>query len=103
MLTPIQHVGDKFIVGAIDTSFLDVSSRILPGTSVLNGPVYIGMPFSVGIARANCMIGPPILSLGSPASLEVLGITNIFGILNVFSISTFTGLLQNLELQLRTH
>ena len=92
MVTPIQHVGDKFIVGAVDTSFLDASSRILPGTGVLNGPVYIGMPFSVGIARANCMIGPPILSLGSPASLEVLGITNIFGILNVFSISTFTGL-----------
>jgi len=92
MASPIQHVGDKFIVGAIDTSFLDVSSRILPGTSVLNGPVYIGMPFSVGLARANCMIGPPLLSLGSPASLEVLGITNIFGILNVFSISTFTGL-----------
>jgi len=92
MVTPIQHVGDKLVVGAIDTSFLDVSSRILPGTSVLNGPVYIGMPFSVGLARANCMIGPPLLSLGSPASLEVLGITNIFGILNVFSISTFTGL-----------
>ena len=92
MATPILHAGDKFVCGALDTSFLDASSRLLPGTSVLNGPVYIGMPFSVGIARANCMIGPPILSLGSPASLEVLGITNIFGILNVFSISTFTGL-----------
>ena len=93
MVTPIQHVGDKFIVGAIDTSFLDVSSRILPGTSVLNGPVYIGMSFFCwSCYRANCMIGPPLLSLGSPASLEVLGITNIFGILNVFSISTFTGL-----------
>ena len=92
MVTPIQHVGDKMVVGAIDTSFLDVSSRILPGTSVLNGPVYIGMPFSVGLARANCMIGPPLLSLGSPASLEVLGITNIFGLLNVYAISTFTGL-----------
>ena len=85
MATPILHAGDKFVCGAVDTSFLDASSRLLPGTSVLNGPVYIGMPFSVGIARANCMIGPPILSLGSPASLEVLGITNIFGILNVFS------------------
>ena len=29
MVTPIQHVGDKLVVGAIDTSFLDVSSRIL--------------------------------------------------------------------------
>ena len=63
MVTPIQHVGDKFIVGAVDTSFLDASSRILPGTGVLNGPVYIGMPFSVGLARANCMIGPPIVSI----------------------------------------
>ena len=92
MVTPIQHVGDKFIVGAIDTSFLDATSRILPGTSVLNGPVYIGMPFSVGVSRANCMIGPPLLSLGSPASLEVLGIANVFGFLNVFAISNFTGL-----------
>jgi hypothetical protein len=86
----IANVGEKLIVGQVDTSFLTASSRLLPGTSVLNGPVYIGMPTQIGVARAACMIGPPI-SIALPVSLEVTGITNLLGNLNVFGLSTFNG------------
>lgn len=95
--TSISHVGDKLIVGALDTSFLTATSRVTPGTAVLNGPVYIGANAQIGIARASCMIGPP-LGLAVPASLEVTGIsnflgptTNILGSLNVPAVSNFTG------------
>jgi hypothetical protein len=89
--TSISQVGDKLIVGQIDTSFLTASSRVTPGTAVLNGPVYIGATAQLGIARATCMIGPPLAGLAAPASLEVTGITNIIGTLNVPAISFFTG------------
>jgi hypothetical protein len=81
--TSISHVGDKLVVGAIDTSFLSGTSRIAPGTAVLNGPVVIGATGGLGVDRATCMIGPPLLGLAVPASLEVTGITNIIGTLNV--------------------
>ncbi len=87
----IANIGDKLIVGAVDTSFLTASSRVLPGTAVLNGPVFIGATPQVGIARATCMIGPPLPGVAAPASLEVTGITNIIGSLNVFAVSLFTG------------
>jgi len=86
----IANVGEKLVVGQVDTSFLAASSRLLPGTAVLNGPVYIGMPAQIGVARAACMIGPPI-SIALPVSLEVTGITNLLGNLNVFGLSTFNG------------
>ena len=82
---------DKCIIGAVDTSFLTASTKLLPGTLVANGPCYFGMPGSVGVARATVMIGPPI-GISVPASLEVLGISNIYGSLNVFAISQFNGL-----------
>jgi len=91
-LCSIATIGDKLVVGQVDTSFLTASSRVIPGTAVLNGPVFIGATPQVGIARAACMIGPPLGSLAAPASLEVTGITNIFGSLNVTAVSTFTGL-----------
>jgi hypothetical protein len=91
--TSISQVGDKLVVGQVDTSFLTATSRVTPGTAVLNGPVYIGATAQIGIARATCMIGPPLGSLAVPASLEVTGITNIIGTLNVPAISFFTGLL----------
>lgn len=90
--TSISHVGDKLVVGALDTSFLTATSRVVPGTAVLNGPVYIGATAQAGIARASCMIGPPLPGLSVPASLEVIGITNIIGNLNVPAISNFTGI-----------
>lgn len=88
----IANIGDKLIVGAVDTSFLTASSRVLPGTAVLNGPVFIGATPQLGIARATCMIGPPLPGVAAPASLEVTGITNIIGALNVFAVSLFTGI-----------
>ena len=91
--TSISHVGDKLVVGAVDTSFLSGTSRIAPGTAVLNGPVVIGATGGLGVDRATCMIGPPLLGLSVPDSLEVLGITNIIGTLNVPAVSFFTGLL----------
>lgn len=80
----IANVGEKLIVGQIDSSFLTLSSKFLPGTAVLNGPVYMGkLSGSIGLDRATCTIGPPLDGLSFPASLEVDGLTNIFGILNV--------------------
>lgn len=85
MTNSIKHVGDKLVVGQIDTSFLNASSRILPGTAVLNGPVYIGATLQVGVARATCMIGPP-LAAAIPASLEVTGISNFIGNINLTGV-----------------
>ena len=90
--TSISYVGDKLIVGKLDTAFLNAFTQITPGSAVLNGPVWIGV--GVPIPTANCMIGPGI----APASLEVKGISNflgpktsIAGNLNVAAISNFTG------------
>ena len=49
----IATVGDKLVVGQVDTSFLTATGRVTPGTAVLNGPVYIGAsPQAIGVARA---------------------------------------------------
>jgi hypothetical protein len=87
----IGMFGDKVIIGALDVSFLDVASRVFPGTFVCNGPAYFGANGTVGAPRATVMIGPPI-GISVPASLEVIGIANIIGIFNVQAVSTFTGL-----------
>lgn len=88
--TAISQVSDKLIVGAIDTSFISATSRLLPGTSVLNGPVLMGAALAAPAARATCTIGPP-LSASLPASLVVDGITNIFGAFTVEGASLFAG------------
>lgn len=90
MSTPISCVGDRLIVGQIDVSLGSVTDKLLPGTTVLNGPCYIGANASPGIPRAACMIGPTLF--GNPNALEVIGIANIFGAFNVSAVSTFTGL-----------
>ena len=87
MDTIISNVGEKLIVGQLDTSFASLSSKFVPGTAVLNGPVYMGaLTGAIGLDRATCTIGPPLPGLSVPASLEVDGLTNIFGILNVTGI-----------------
>lgn len=91
-LSSISTIGDKLIVGQVDTSFLTATGRVTPGTAVLNGPVYIGASPQAGIARASCMIGPPLPGLAVPASLEVIGVANVIGVFNVTAISTFIGL-----------
>lgn len=90
-LSSIATVGDKLIVGQVDTSFLTATGRVTPGTAVLNGPVYMGLTPQIGIARATCMIGPPLPGLSAPASLEVTGISNFLGVVNVAGISFFEG------------
>jgi len=77
----VSNVGEKLVVGQLDMSFLTANSRLLPGTAVINGPCYIGLTPQIGIARATCMIGPPLPGV-APVSLEVTGISNFAGITN---------------------
>jgi len=77
----ISNVGEKLVVGQLDTSFLTAGAKLLPGTAVINGPCYIGLTPQIGVARATCMIGTP-LGVAAPASLEVTGISNFAGITN---------------------
>jgi hypothetical protein len=81
----ISNVGEKLVVGQLDMSFLTANSRLLPGTAVINGPCYIGLTPQIGIARATCMIGPPLPGV-APVSLEVTGISNFAGINNTAGI-----------------
>jgi hypothetical protein len=89
---PIKQV-NKLMVGQFDYSHLP-SLPILPGTSVLNGPVWIGS--GVPAITANCMIGPTVVPVFP--SLEVKGIsnflgpvTNVYGSVNRFALTTATG------------
>jgi hypothetical protein len=87
----ISNVGEKLVVGQLDTSFLTAGAKLLPGTAVINGPCYIGATGQAGIARATCMIGTP-LGVAAPASLEVAGIANFLGNTNTFGVATFNGI-----------
>jgi hypothetical protein len=80
---PILQV-NKMVVGQLDLAHIPATPAI-PGTSVLNGPVWIGgAPPAIPIA--NCMIYPGI----NPITLDVSGISNINGITNhngIFNVS----------------
>ena len=78
----VLNVGEKLVVGQLDMSFLTAGAKLVPGTAVINGPCYIGLTPQIGIARATCMIGPPIPGVTLPVSLEVTGISNFAGITN---------------------
>ena len=87
---PIKQV-NKLMVGQLDFSFLP-AVPVIPGTSVLNGPVWIGT--GVPVPTANCMIGPGL----NPITLQVTGIsnflgpvTNITGVINRFALTNATG------------
>ncbi len=94
----VSNVGDKLQVGIVPTDFPGLGSKLVPGTAVINGPVYIGEAIQGGIPSAACMIGPPLPNVTFPASLDVKGIsfftgvTNILGNLNVPAVSNFSGL-----------
>jgi hypothetical protein len=88
--TSISQVGDKLIVGQLDTSFISATSKVTPGTAVLNGPVLMGAALAAPAARATCTIGPPVAA-AFPASLVVDGVTNILGSFNVEGASLFAG------------
>ena len=81
----ISNVGEKLVVGQLDMSFLTANSKLLPGTAVVNGPFYIGLTPQIGVARATCMIGPPLPGV-LPVSLEVTGMSNFAGITNTAGI-----------------
>jgi len=89
----VSNVGEKLIVGQLDTSFLTAGAKLLPGTAVINGPCFMGLTAQAGVARATCMIGPPIPvpGLTIPASLEVDGISNFLGNTNQLGAYTCTG------------
>ena len=78
----VVTAGEKLIVGQLDMSFLTATDKLTPGTAVINGPCYIGLTPQIGVARATCMIGPPLPGLAAPVSLEVAGISNFAGITN---------------------
>ena len=78
----IVNVGEKLVVGQLDMSFLTAGAKLVPGSAVINGPCYIGLTPQIGLARATCMIGPPIPGVTLPVSLEVTGISNFAGITN---------------------
>jgi hypothetical protein len=83
---PVKYIGDKLCVGPLDYSFIPAIGAI-PGTSVLNGPVWIGAG-GPPIPTANCMIGPGL----NPISLQVIGIANFYSITNQIGISNRSGL-----------
>jgi hypothetical protein len=83
---PVKYIGDKLTVGPVDYSFLPALPAI-PGTTVLNGPVWIGAG-GPPIPTANCMIGPGL----NPISLQVIGIANFYSITNQIGINNRTGL-----------
>lgn len=83
---PVKYIGDKLVVGQIDYSFLPAVPSI-PGSSILNGPVWIGAG-GPPVPVANCMIGPGL----NPISLQVTGISNILGLHNRLAITNVSGL-----------
>lgn len=92
----VVNAGEKLIVGQLDMSFLTATDKLTPGTAVINGPCYIGLTPQVGLARATCMIGPPIPGVTAPVSLEVTGISNFAGITNTAGVINDTAVTNKL-------
>ena len=57
----IINIGDKVVVGALDTSFLPGVPKVFPGTVSANGPCFFGLVPNIGIPQAAVMIGPCLL------------------------------------------
>ena len=90
----IINIGDKLVVGALDTSFLPGVPKVFPGTVSANGPCCFGLVPNIGIPQAAGMIGPP-MNIPAPTSLQVdgisifrTGITNFFTLNNYFALCT---------------
>lgn len=92
---PVKYVGDKLVVGPLDYSFIPATPA-LPGSTVLNGPVWIGAG-GPPIPIANCMIGPGL----HPIALQITGITNVAGIVNRVAVTNVTGLTSKIGITLR--
>lgn len=87
MTTPISCVGDRLTVGQI-TYPIQEFTRLFPGDATINGPLIVGANYG-GPPTANAMFGPGFTGL---PSLESIGITNLYGKMNVFSINDFFGI-----------
>lgn len=83
---PVKYIGDKLVVGAVDFSFVPGCVPVIPGTTVLNGPVWIGAG-GPPIPIANCMIGPGL----QPVSLQVTGVANFLATNNQIGIFNRSG------------
>jgi hypothetical protein len=46
----VANIGEKLLVGQLDTSFLSLTDKLTPGTAVINGPCYIGLTPQIGVA-----------------------------------------------------
>jgi hypothetical protein len=79
---PIIQV-NKLVVGQVDMAHIPAVPAI-PGTGVINGPLWIGYGNIPGVPTANCMIGPGV----NPITLDIKGVTNILG--NTFQTGNFT-------------
>ena len=82
----IGMFGDKVVIGALDVSFLDASSRLFPGTLVPMVQCIFNLNGSVGLPRTHSNDWTTNRSWCSNSSLEVVGITNIFGVQNVLQL-----------------
>lgn len=87
MNSPILGAGDRLIVGQV-TYPIQEFTKLFPGDATINGPLVCGANYG-GPPTANAMFGPGFTGL---PSLESVGITNIFGSLNIAALSTFTGI-----------
>ena len=90
----ISMVGDKEVIGALDTSFLAPGSKIYPGTLAVNGPVYCGLIPNQGIPMETVKIGHPIgIPASPPYSLQVDGISHYrSGITNFYTLNNYYAL-----------
>ena len=86
------NVGEKLQVGQVPTDYPGLGSKLVPGTAVLNGPVFIGAAIQGGIPTAACMIGPPLIpALQGLFSLDVKGLANFAGDTTTIGASQFLG------------
>jgi hypothetical protein len=83
----------KVQIGAYDASKLSLGQFGANGVLTNPGISIFGESFQVGIMRAGVTIGPPqaIPGLTLPASLEVTGVANYFGLLEIFGITNAFG------------
>ena len=80
----------KIKLGLFDNSTATISNLVNTGIITNSGVTFLGLPGAVGAARAAVMIGPA-MGLSLPASLEVVGITNLLGNTNQIGLFTCTG------------
>jgi len=80
----------KIKLGLFDNSTATISNLVNTGVITNSGVTFLGIPGAAGAARAAVMIGPA-MGLALPASLEVVGITNLLGNTNQIGLYTCTG------------